>query len=988
MKINLPVIDAEYVLKDTDCVISKTDLKGLITYVNDDFVRISGYSKEELIGTSHNIVRHPDMPPEAFADLWDHLKRGRAWSGYVKNRSKNGEYYWVLANTLPLYEQGKVVGYTSVRGKPDRATVAEVAKTYQLFRNGQSGNLKIHDGQIVKPTLLDKFNFLKNLSIKLRLTAVIAILSILLIAIGSFGLMGMSQSNEGLGSVYEKRTVPMGLLDDIKIKVLHIRTAIITSLSYKDEISRQHQEIEQDISGINKSWEAYLATIGSHEEKLQAEKFSGEYKHCLNDGIAPTMALQRDGKWSEAEQFYWKNMRPICKPVTDGVSALIQLQLDGAKVEYEKSTARFVATRNGAIVLITFGLALGILLGYLLISGIGRGLRSARNVSSRIAGGDLSGAIDINSHDEIGEMLISFKIMQISLQSIVAEISDIVKAAAVRGSFDNKMDLLGKDGYTKSLAELINQLSDITSAGLNDVTRVTTALAEGDLTHKIIKDYPGVFGQTKDGVNKTVDAINDIVNNIQFIVLSAGEGDFSVKLDANGKHGYSKSLAELLNKLSEVTDTGLRDVMRVAKALADADLTQKITRDYPGLFGHTKDGVNATVDNLQKLVMGVKVSADSIGTSSKEIAIGNNDLSQRTQEQAARLEEIAASIEELTATVKQNADNARQANELAQSASAVALKGGSVVQQVVGTMSSINHSSHKIVDIISVIDGIAFQTNILALNAAVEAARAGEQGRGFAVVATEVRNLAQRSAAAAKEIKNLIGDSVDKVEVGARLVDSAGQTMEEIVNAVKRVTDIMSEISTASHEQSAGIEQVNQALTHMDEVTQQNAALVEEAAAATESLQEETENLAKEIDFFKINTGGKLAIHTTANNSNSLVKSAFDDAISAHIKWKNRLNDFIDGSGTEKLDSAVVCKDNVCILGKWIYGDGMKYSTSPDYVDLQNKHAHFHLCAGSVMKKVEAHDKAGALAMLRDEFSEAAKQTVTAIVTLKNAIEK
>lgn len=228
----------------------------------------------------------------------------------------------------------------------------------------------------------------------------------------------------------------------------------------------------------------------------------------------------------------------------------------------------------------------------------------------------------------------------------------------------------------------------------------------------------------------------------------------------------------------------------------------------------------------------VHTSMSTVNGAAGEIAAGNLDLSKRTEEQAASLEETASSMEELTSTVKQNAENARQANHLALGASSVAVKGGKVVGNVVGTMSSINESSRKIVDIISVIDGIAFQTNILALNAAVEAARAGEQGRGFAVVATEVRNLAQRSAAAAKEIKTLIGDSVEKVGVGTKLVDDAGKTMEEIVASVKRVTDIMSEITSASEEQSQGIEQVNQAITHMDQVTQQNAGLVEEAAAA------------------------------------------------------------------------------------------------------------------------------------------------------------
>jgi methyl-accepting chemotaxis protein len=241
-----------------------------------------------------------------------------------------------------------------------------------------------------------------------------------------------------------------------------------------------------------------------------------------------------------------------------------------------------------------------------------------------------------------------------------------------------------------------------------------------------------------------------------------------------------------------------------------------------------------------------------IATASSQIAAGNLDLSSRTEEQASSLEETAASMEELTSTVRQNADNARQANSLASSASEVAMKGGVVVAQVVETMASINDSSKKIVDIIGVIDGIAFQTNILALNAAVEAARAGEQGRGFAVVATEVRSLAQRSAAAAKEIKTLIGDSVDKVAMGSKLVLQAGSTMEDVVASVRRVTDIMGEISAASVEQSSGIEQVNQAIAQMDQVTQQNAALVEEAAAAAESLQDQAGHLSQVVGVFQL----------------------------------------------------------------------------------------------------------------------------------------
>ena len=299
----------------------------------------------------------------------------------------------------------------------------------------------------------------------------------------------------------------------------------------------------------------------------------------------------------------------------------------------------------------------------------------------------------------------------------------------------------------------------------------------------------------------------------------------------------------------------LNQAVVFAQTVAAGDLSSNIVVNSTDETGRLLQALKDMNESLRKIVGEVRLGTDTIATASSQIASGNLDLSSRTEQQASSLEETASSMEELTGTVKQNADNARQANSLVLSASAVAIKGGTVVAEVVSTMGSINESSRKIVDIISVIDGIAFQTNILALNAAVEAARAGEQGRGFAVVAAEVRNLAQRSAAAAKEIKTLIGDSVDKVEVGAKLVDQAGSTMQEIVDSVKRVTDIMSEITAASSEQTDGIEQINQAISQMDEVTQQNAALVEEAAAAAQSLQDQAANLSQVVSVFNLDSG-------------------------------------------------------------------------------------------------------------------------------------
>jgi methyl-accepting chemotaxis protein len=335
----------------------------------------------------------------------------------------------------------------------------------------------------------------------------------------------------------------------------------------------------------------------------------------------------------------------------------------------------------------------------------------------------------------------------------------------------------------------------------------------------------------------------------------------------------------------------LKDAIQIAEHVADGDLTSRIEVTSGDETGQLLQALKDMNESLSRIVSEVRDSTDSISTASQEISAGNSDLSQRTEEQASSLEETASSMEELTATVKQNAENAKHANQLAVNASDIAIKGGQVVNEVVQTMASISTSSKKIADIISVIEGIAFQTNILALNAAVEAARAGEQGRGFAVVAAEVRNLAQRSAAAAKEITTLIAVSVDKVDAGTKQVDQAGATMSEIVSAVKRVTDIMAEISAASAEQSAGIEQVNQAIVQMDGTTQQNAALVEEASAAAEAMQGQANELYEAVSAFKV-TGGKEGARRFAAKVNELkaekpaVPHRAPAAVAAHGKGR------------------------------------------------------------------------------------------------------
>lgn len=384
-------------------------------------------------------------------------------------------------------------------------------------------------------------------------------------------------------------------------------------------------------------------------------------------------------------------------------------------------------------------------------------------------------------------------------------------------------------------------------------------------------------GERLGTVVEWLDRTNEVAaeKDIERVVNAAAVGDFSERIDESNQVGFLKLIAKGLNDLTSTSELALQDINRVLGAIAQGNLTERVTQDYQGSFEELKDGCNLTAENLAQMLGEIREAVGTINTASSEISQGNSDLSSRTEQQASSLEETASSMEELTSTVRQNADNARQANTLAAKATDVAIEGGSQIEQVVQTMTYINDSAQKISDIIGVIDGIAFQTNILALNAAVEAARAGEQGRGFAVVASEVRTLAQRSANAAKDIKALISDSVNNVNTGNDLVGKAGDTMKEIVTSIKRVNDIMSEIAAASVEQSSGLDEVSKAVIQMDEMTQQNAALVEEAAAAAESLESQSGQLAMNVARFKLdNNEQPRAMSRSAMAAKQPVKSA------------------------------------------------------------------------------------------------------------------
>ncbi|MCC5070221.1 methyl-accepting chemotaxis protein [Xanthomonas campestris] len=484
------------------------------------------------------------------------------------------------------------------------------------------------------------------------------------------------------------------------------------------------------------------------------------------------------------------------------------------------------------------------------LSALTRNVRRAASVAAQIARGQLDEHIVPPSQDETGQLLDNMRKMQEQLQRVLAAQSEMAQRHDA-GQISYRMDADSFPGDYGTMVRDTNALVGSHIAVKMQLAQIMSRYAIGDLSQDMQR-LPGekaVLTDTMDTVKANLSAMN---TEIKLLAQAAANGDFSVRGDAQRFQYDFRAMVESLNTLMATADGNLEALSAVLRAIAAGDLTTRMQGEFHGVFARMRDDANATVSQLADIVGRIQRSTDTINDAASEIASGNQDLSQRTEQQAANLEETAASMEELTSTVRNNADHARHANQLVLGAAQVASQGGEVVSQVVGTMAGIQAASKKIADIISVIDGIAFQTNILALNAAVEAARAGEQGRGFAVVASEVRTLAQRSAGAAKEIKQLIEDSVQRVEHGNQLVGQAGQTMQEIVSSVQRVTDIMGEISAASQQQSQGIEQVGQTITQMDQATQQNAALVEEATAAARAMEEQAQQLRDAVSVFRL----------------------------------------------------------------------------------------------------------------------------------------
>ena len=693
--------------------------------------------------------------------------------------------------------------------------------------------------------------WIQNLRLTQKMMLAFGIVLALMLVQGIVAFSGLKSLDGVTSTMAENTMTSVRAAGDLRALVGEYRSAAYRQLVRASaEVKAEARTRSQGIGvKIDKAIVDYKPLITTPTERQLYEQFVSQWRAASKSyqDVSEMVELQLE---DDAVDTFIGDTRTLHNKAADTLTALIAEVDRQSKQTSQEARSTFKTSSSMILIMLIAGIGGGLALAWFFARAIARSVGDAVRVANDVSNGKLDGRIDTSRKDEVGDLLTAMQRMQHQVQSVLAAQSEMA-ARHEAGQISYRMHDSAFPGDYGRMVRETNALVASHIAVKMKLVEVTQRYAIGDLSVDMDR-LPGEKAVLTEAMDATKASLSAINTEIKRLAGAAAAGDFSQRGDVERfQHDFREMVAGL-NHLMQTTDGNLAEVSMLLQAIARGDLTARMEGDFHGVFARMRDDANATVAQLTDIVSRIQDASSAINTAAGEIASGNADLSRRTEQQAANLEETAASMEELTSTVKQNADSARQANQLAIGAASVASQGGQVVGEVVTTMRDIEASSRRIAEIISVIDGISFQTNILALNAAVEAARAGEQGRGFAVVASEVRTLAQRSANAAKEIKTLIDDSVSRVNDGSQLVNQAGATMGDIVSSVQRVTDIMAEISAASQEQSAGIEQVNQTITQMDETTQQNAALVEEASAAARSMEEQAQALAGAVSVFQL----------------------------------------------------------------------------------------------------------------------------------------
>lgn len=717
----------EITLNRNSIIVVRTDLMRKIIYVNDEFLKINGYSRDEIIGKYHKVIYHADMPDDIPDDCFQSLNSLYPWNGVLKNKTKLGDFYWTQTNAVVEFTKGVASQFVFVSFALKKGELEQAESLYSALKNKLTS--------LKQPT--------KNIEIISRNTTLVLFLAGFLIPhiLVSYELL-LSHNYLFLG----------GLCVSTIIGLISITT-----------VNRLNNILDQSTALF------YRLASKKFGNKFDLKKYglTGDFYRGL---FSMDVCLSLDIAESNHKNDENLRMRNALNAVH---SSVIVADIDYKIVFYNLSAARL------------FHLC----------------------------------------ETEIKKQLPNF-----DKNKIVGSNMDDFHSTPKK-----QRDLLSK---------LNNDEYQVAELTLGNHTLSVSATSVFDQQGEKI-------GYISEWIDKTAEVRT--IKEIAKVVEAASQGNFDERISEKGQQGFFLELSSNLNQLLQNVSDNLHELEVILNELAEGNLAHTMTKEYQGIFGRVKDSVNTATVSLRNIILKIKETTSMVSLATKDIALSNNELSHRTEGQAASLEETAASIHELITTVQYNNDNVQQATLLAVKATETANKGIAVIGQAVGTMKEINESSLRIIDIISVIDDISFQTNILALNAAVEAARAGELGQGFAVVATEVRNLAQRSANAAGEIKLLIDSSVERISFGDKQVSTAGLTMQEIVASIENVTSIITEIASASSQQSAGISQIGQAISSMDDTTQRNASMAVKMATAAEALEMQTNYLAKEMSYFKTN---------------------------------------------------------------------------------------------------------------------------------------